>query len=334
MKRQRLSAGRIEWAIGLAKAAREGRIRGQQGSIVLEAAIVVPLILIALIAFSLFISLCGAQMALHSAASQAARGIAAHIYPVELARAQAASSQTAAAAEEASAALPGWTETAADIAEWLPEPAGELVSSALRGDWSPLENMAATELGRHVVEPYVRQYVNESLLKPERVKLAKLVLPDLQHKEEPYIVIALEYEYPVKLPFVRKAIVLREQAFERVWVSDKAAAAYGSGRGENDAIPIQIVSIEPVPLRPGHKATAVVKTDPGAAVSLDVVYKSGSSKAKHLGQTTADAEGYARWTWHVSGNTTPGLWHLTASSVDGRGSASKYFAVEKKPADG
>ncbi len=304
-----------------------GWAEDRRGSIVLEAALVMPFLLFLLAAFAMLISLCGAQMALHTAASHSVRQLAAHMYPAELAHQQLHGAASSAAALPVP--LPEWSEVAADAAEWLPDPAGELVSSALRGDWRPLQNMAATELGGGVIEPYVRQYANAYLLKPERIRLGYIALPDLANKEEAYIAITLEYEYPFRLPFLEEPIVLREQAMERVWVSDAAPAAY-SGESEGEALPLQIVSISPNPLRPGQKATVIVKTEPGASVSLGVTYKSGASKAKHLGLAAADGDGYVQWTWHVSGNTTPGIWELTVQGHGREGSVSKHFAVEKK----
>lgn len=303
--------------------------RGQRGSIVLEAAIVMPVILFLLVILSLIISMCAAQMALQMTASHSVRQIAAHIYPIELARVQLDGNASSEAVAERQP-LPDWSQAAADIAEWLPEPAGKLVSSVLRGDWKPLQNVAATELGRSIIEPFVRQYANPYLLRADRISLDYIALPDLKHKEDPYIAIALMYEYPVRLPFYNKPIVIKEQAYERVWVSDVMAATYGMDDDDGDILQLQIIAIEPSPIRPGNKATVIVRTEPGAVVSLGVNYKSGASKAKHLGEATADENGYVEWTWHVSGNTTPGIWELTVEGVNKPGSVSKHFSVEKK----
>lgn len=304
------------------------RLNSEQGSIVVEASLVMPLILILLLVFIVLIRLCAVQMALHSAASQAVRQIAAHIHPIDLAIQQAAAVNPL----EAASPVPksSWGDIAAEAAQWLPNPAGQLISSALQGDWKPLQDMAGTELGRSVVEPVLREAADQAILEPERIRLSHLALPDLKKETEPLLTMSVEYEFPLKLPFFGKPIILRDQASERVWVSDAAAAAYGhEAEGEN-IIPLQIVSIEPTPVRPGRKATVIVKTTPGTSVSLDVIYKSGHSKAKHLGATTADANGYATWTWHVSGNTTPGSWMLTAVAASQQEHAvSQYFVVEK-----
>lgn len=324
MKATKSSGSRIE---------RFALAREKNGSIVLEAALVLPLLLFVLLTFTLLISLCGAQMALQSTASQSARQLASHIRPVEL-----AAERTAEAANRGESASPvqvplaDWSALAADAAEWLPEPAGELISSALRGDWRPLQDMAATELGRSVIEPLIREQAGGQWLRPERIRLVRLTLPDLKEKERPYVGVALQYEYPVAVPFYRKPILLKSYAYERVWVSDAVAAAYGSDDGDSDVFPLQIVSIEPTPLRPGHKATVVALTKPGAVISLGVTYKSGASKARHLGEASADAAGYVQWTWHVSGNTTPGIWELTARESSGTAEISRHFSVEKKAA--
>ncbi|NIK76298.1 hypothetical protein FHS15_001405 [Paenibacillus castaneae] len=303
------------------------RQANEQGSIVVEAALVMPLIIMVLLVFVMLIRLCAVQMALHSAASQTVRQIAAHIHPADLAWQQMKSSNTPEAKPEAP--LSPWSEVAAEAAEWLPFPAGTLVSSALRGDFRPLQNLAATELGRSVVEPLIREFSDEAILDSERIRLKWLTLPDLYKTNEPYLSISVEYEFPLKLPFYGKPIVLIEQAAERVWISDALPARYGDNH-ISDAIPLQVVSIEPTPIRPGRKATVIVKTAPGAAISLAVTYKSGSSKAKHLGEAVADANGYVQWTWHVSGNTTPGIWEFTASeSARQDHYVSMHFAVEK-----
>lgn len=304
------------------------RRSNEQGSIVVEAALVMPLVILVLLVFVVLIRLCAVQMALHSAASQTARQIAAHIHPANLAWEQAIASNPLPL--PTSMQLSSWSEIAAEAAEWLPAPAGGLVSSALRGDFHPLQNMAATEIGRTVVDPLIREFADKAIIDPERVKLQLLTLPDLQKNNEPYLAIEVEYDFPLKLPFYGKPIVLKEQAAERVWISDAAPGRYGMESGAEDVIPLQIVSIEPTPLRPGRKATVIVKTSPGAAVSLGVMYKSGSSKAKHLGVAAADANGFVQWTWHVSGNTTPGVWQLTASEAANlNNQVSMHFVVEK-----
>ncbi|MFD1957352.1 TadE family protein [Paenibacillus thailandensis] len=300
---------------------------GEQGSIVLEASLVMPLLLIVLVFFIVMIRLCAVQLAVQSAASQTARQIAAHMRPVELSY-QQASGMLSSMPVPVQGELADWGSLAAEAAEWLPDPAGSIASAALRGDWQPLANAAATELGRTVVEPLLREYADGAVLDADRLRLAKLTLPDLKDKEEPYITVAAEYEIPFRLPFAGTSITLREQASERVWIGDAVPASGASSSSPENSVPIRIVSLQPSPLRPGQKATVVALTEPNATASLSVRYKSGQSVAKNLGQAEADSSGKISWTWLVGGNTTPGIWELTAESSSGE-KVSMHFIVEK-----
>ena len=220
---------------GLIRRSSRGR---EEGSIVVEAALVMPVVIILLLVFVILIRLSAVQMALHSAASQTVRQIAAHIHPAELAWRQANSNQ--APKEQADGELPPWSELAADAADWLPDPAGTLVSSALRGDFRPLKNMAATELGRFIVEPLLQSYSDEGIISPERLRLKLLTLPDFEKNYDSYLAIAVEYEFPIKLPFYNKPIILTEQAAERVWISDALPASSGHENTDPDRIPCKL----------------------------------------------------------------------------------------------
>jgi len=285
-----------------------------------------PLLLIVLLLFIIMIRLCAVQMALQSAASQTVRQIAAHIRPADLAFQKASSSIPDLGS--ISLPLPDWGGSIAkEAASWLPAPAGALASTVLEGNWNSITDAAATEIGRAAVEPLLQQFADEAVLQKAHLRLSYLSLPDLKEKQQPYLTIEAEYEFPLSLPFINRRIVLREQASERAWVSDAAPAR--DDAIEADMTPIQIVSIQPVPLHPGNKATVTALTSPGASASLTVNYKSGTSIAKHLGSANADANGYVQWTWLVSGNTTPGIWELTATSASGE-TVSMHFNVTKK----
>jgi outer membrane biosynthesis protein TonB len=71
------------------------------------------------------------------------------------------------------------------------------------------------------------------------------------------------------------------------------------------------------PIGRGANATATVKTAGGAACSIDVQYKSGSSTAAGLGDKTANSSGIVSWTWKVGTRTTPGSWPVTVSCSRG-----------------
>lgn len=306
--------------------------REERASIVLEAAIVMPMLMLFMLALIVLIHLNAVQLALHASAAQTVRAVSAHWYPVDQALQKLArkSEQSAVFSdtEQGTKGEKHLRELASAAAKWLPDPSGTLLSSAIKGDWQPAINMAATELGRFAVEPLVRQYADARFLTSERIMLEQLSIPDYKNKQQAELGLTVSYRYPIKVPLLQLPIILHAGAAERVWIPDTAAADIGTSVSGQQHL--SIISIEPSPVRPGRKATVTVMANPGEAVSLEVFYKSGLSKAKHLGEAQADASGMVSWTWHVSGNTTPGLWEVSAASISRDGARDhKFFAVKK-----
>ncbi|XEC93842.1 TadE/TadG family type IV pilus assembly protein [Paenibacillus tarimensis] len=303
-----------------------GRICSEEGGIALEAAIAAPVFLFVLLFLIVMVRLAAVQMALHDTAAQTVRQTAAHIYPAALAAGKWGDKPHEAAA--GGLPLGEFGPIVGELADWIPEPAGPLLKSVSEGDWSGLKDIAATTAARSFVEPIVREMAAETLLEPERLSVHRISLPDLKQKEEPYFSVTLEYEFPLYLPFTKRSLLLRERSEERVWISDALPSqVYSDELAEGQ---LHIIAIDPSPLRPGRKARVIASTDPGRKVSLSVEYKSGTSKARHLGEATADADGMVSWEWHVSGNTTPGIWELFVTALDDGTRAGMHFTVEKK----
>ncbi|WP_127530564.1 hypothetical protein [Paenibacillus kobensis] len=299
---------------------------GEAGSIVLEASIVVPVFLLFMMALVIVIQSAAAQMALQSASVQTAKQTAAHWHPVTL-----ASQQLSAAASGGSAPgqkLASWRGIAAKAAGWLPDPIGKLSSAALRGDSGVIADYAASVGAKSVLAPVLTGYADQGVLKPDRVVLSEVVLPSLEDEEKAYVELLSEYVFPVRVPFSGRALVMKERVVERAWTPDSVPAAAAYGSADTVELNIQIVSLQPEPLRPGKRATIVARTSPNTPLTLSILYKSGYSVARNVGTVTSDANGYAEWTWLVSGNTTPGIWSL-AVTASGGGSAGRTFVVEK-----
>src|SRR5205809_7550608 len=72
-------------------------------------------------------------------------------------------------------------------------------------------------------------------------------------------------------------------------------------------VPVELVRLTS-PVAPYTDATIVVKTLPGAACTIVVLYKSGPSRARGLLSQDASSRGQVSWTWRVGSNTTPGRW--------------------------
>jgi hypothetical protein len=89
--------------------------------------------------------------------------------------------------------------------------------------------------------------------------------------------------------------------------------------------PAAAVSSSSLNVRDGQYASVTVKTKPYATGTIEVIYKSGPSKAKGLVPEKANASGYITWTWKVGTNTTPGTYpviiHVNGSTI------TKYVTV-------
>ena len=72
-------------------------------------------------------------------------------------------------------------------------------------------------------------------------------------------------------------------------------------------VPVELVRLTS-PVAPYTDATIGVKTLPGAACTIVVLYKSGPSRARGLVPQDANSRGVVSWTWRVGSNTTPGRW--------------------------
>ncbi|CDN44044.1 Putative uncharacterized protein [Paenibacillus sp. P22] len=324
-----------------------GAARAEEGSILLEAALVMPVLLLFLVLLAAFVQFSAAETALQAAADRAARQTAAHIRPAMLLLQQEGSKLPESAPKDSIDAgyestsesvrkvdspsrpqLPDWRQAAAEAAAYLPDPAGELASAVLQGDWKALADMAAEPVGLAVFEPFLRKAAEDTPLEPSRISLASLSLPDLEGGESGFLKLEAEYEFPIRVPFLGKKIILHRTAAERVWIPDPLPSQGGAGVPDSSST-VQITELYPIPARPGRKATLEAVASPGAQVTLEVRYKSGNSVSKHVGTQMADASGHVEWTWLVSGNTTPGQWEVVVTTSDGA-SASMPFIVQKK----
>lgn len=316
----------------LRPARRTDGIFGDQGGITVEASLVMPIFIFAVLFLIAVVRMAAVQMALQDTAVHAVRLAASHMHPAALAAASASVSADAPddAREKPAAAPLG--EIGSIAAEWageLPSPAGPLLQAVLTGDWDPIADAAAARIGEAVFLPSIRRLAAESMLDPARIRLERLGLPDLTGGEDAYLRLRLAYDFPLAFPFTASSVKLTADAAARAWVSDPVPAGSRSTGSGDEPEGIVILSIEPSPLRPGRKAKVTAAGKPNARMHLEVKYKSGSSRAKNVGEAQADANGMVSWEWHVSGNTTPGTWELTVTSEDGV-SVSRHFMVRKQ----
>lgn len=281
------------------------------GGVTLETALVMPVFLLFVFFLIFMIQTAVISMALHGALSQTARQSASSWYPISLALEQARASNLNQQAESWNDRWLKVSDTISEYSQWLPSPMKEWAIQASAGTLS-LEQQTAKLAFRQLIE----QFVDARVLDSSRITLTSVGLPDEQDRGNAYLTLQAEYQLPFQIPFSGKKLLLRESVKERVWIGGSPSVSRLT-EDIKETFDISFVSIEPNPVKPGRKATLVLRTKPGTVVDLTILYKSGLSQAKHLGSAAADASGLVSWTWHVSGRTTPGQWNWSVSNAEG-----------------
>ncbi|ADM69105.1 hypothetical protein GMA19_01271 [Paenibacillus polymyxa E681] len=313
-----------------------GQKQCEQGSIVLEASLVLPMFLFFIIFLIYMVQMTLVSTALQTTASEAVKQVSTKIYPVSLA-VEAASAKIDAVREPLDE-LPklSVSEYASQFAAQLPPPIGDWVESAVQGGQKPMEELRGrfTEAALDpVLKPMLKPFMEESILEYDRIHITSVHVPALTGTKDPYFRVELSYELPMKVPFLYRSIVLQAAAEERLWIGNTGE---GTGTGEATADEdaqhsIQLL-VKPEPAVKGVYNLIKAKVEPGTTANLSVLYKSGQSTAQHLGWTSANADGIIEWNWFVGTNTTPGQWSFVIETEDGQ-RIEVPFTVEK-PADG
>ncbi|WP_158630069.1 TadE/TadG family type IV pilus assembly protein [Cohnella sp. AR92] len=288
-----------------------GKRRREEGSVTLEAALVMPVFLLFVLFLVFLIQASVTTMALHGTLSQTVRQAASMWYPVSMAEESFSKTDAGQAVERINQKLADIQDFLRDHADFLPSPLSEWASEAASRSWSLEENAAIP-----LFETLAGEVADRRALDMNRFSIVSVELPGSTDSDS-YLTVEAEYRLPMKVPFVGRSLVLRSSARERAWIGGSPSTALLESGEEGNSIPLSFVSMEPSPARPGRRVTLTLKTVPGETVDLSVFYKSGESAAKHLGQATADSDGLVSWTWLVSGNTTSGTWNWEAKTSDG-----------------
>ncbi|RIE00898.1 pilus assembly protein [Cohnella faecalis] len=292
----------------------------------MEAALVVPIFLTVAFVLVFLIQTSITVMALHSALSQTARQAASAWYPISLGMDKARDNQIYSQAEEWRGRLTDIGETIGEYGDYLPEPLKGWARDAADG-----ARNAANYPVREATERWVRSSADDGMIDKNRIRITEAQVPAEDFSETAFLTLSAEYRLPFRIPFTNRPITIRETVKERAWIGGKPSTARLVD-GEASIGTLSFVSLEPNPVRPGKKATLLLRGKPGEIVDLNVLYKSGPSEAKHLGSVTVDSSGFVQWTWHVSGRTTPGEWVWEAASGDGS-RLKQTFQVKKRGAN-
>ncbi|WP_340021777.1 TadE/TadG family type IV pilus assembly protein [Paenibacillus sp. FSL K6-1096] len=318
-----------------------------EGSMVVEAALVLPVFLLFILFLIFIVQMTLYSTALQSTASDAVKMISTHMYPAALAAQQQGASSGSDDAGQAeaeggageSASRSVWSIPRLSLVEWseayvekLPQPMETWVRAAVREGEGPLQKLqaeaseAALDL---VLKPMLRPYVSSDWLEYSRIHVSNVTVPDLKKGAHPYFGLVVSYDLPMRVPFLNQKIVLEASAVERLWIGNTDDSGEGGPAEPGEEEGNILILEKPNPGVANRQGIIKVKVPPGASANLSIFYKTGQSTAKYLGWKQADENGLIEWEWKIGVNTTPGTWPFVVALADGTSIEATFTVVKK-----
>jgi hypothetical protein len=211
----------------------------QDGGIVLEAALILPLFLAFVVGLVACIQIAIVEMTLQSGVSEATKTIAGQLYPVRLLVQEAQSRyEQSSAAELFNTAIShvqtarnhvlNSEEFADEYAAYIPDSVLELVrweqeKRELGEDMGQekLDSLYESQIKPRVLSaftPIVYAFCNSSSLGRSGFEVTSVTLPSMEQGGDAFFGIEAEYTYRLPIPFMSQTIVIKKRAYERAWI--------------------------------------------------------------------------------------------------------------------
>jgi hypothetical protein len=204
--------------------------RNEQGSIVLEASLIMPLFLALILAMISILSIAITDIALYAGVSETTKQVAAHMYPVQEIASTAMESEWGTRISEWISKVRTTRQTmdaAAQEADLYAHAIPEsllIVLDQYRQLTGTMDQFASEQWNRMLsaaFEPMLASYLDSGVWPGgSRPKVVKVVFPNLLERSNPYFGIEAEYTLRLPIPFVTKTITLRHKAYERIWIGN------------------------------------------------------------------------------------------------------------------
>jgi hypothetical protein len=193
-----------------------------RGSMTLEAALILPFVAMAAMAFIFCMRLILAEIALQQAVSQTVRIVSAHLYPLALVQQSDAGRRVEGALTQAGEWIERVEEAAkrleayeaylpGNLSRWLAESAAWLKRSA--------DQAGDRALGA-VFLPLLQERLGHTpWVDPDAVRITDVTFPNLGDRADAYFGLRAVYTVTIRLPFYRTAVEIEVEAYERVWLA-------------------------------------------------------------------------------------------------------------------
>lgn len=216
--------------------------RSESGSMTVEAAILLPCLMMLVMLMVSLIRLASVEIALQSAVTETGKSIAGNWQPVRMvyaeAKARAESSRAGVWTQNLLSKLENWHSRWSGAEEWvlkyeavLPDPIvnllkwevqqrealedsiGEEAESTIRKMTDPLLCRA--------FDPLLWHYANGQILNPDKLHVSAIQLPSMESGGSAIVEVTASYEYRLPVPFWNPTFLLKRKSYERAWVGDE-----------------------------------------------------------------------------------------------------------------
>lgn len=302
--------------------------RNEQGSMVVEASLILPIFLSLLLFLITLIRISTVEIALNHGVSEATKQVAAHMYPVALGLDRFSEGE----AEDQLAAY----------SNFFTEEISQLLH--IRQD---MEDGVVADYDRilsRIFQPYVDLFIDDRMVYLEHLQVTKVTLPF--GRDAAYFGLEVRYDMPLHIPFINKQIVFKHQAYERVWVGDAKTTASVSKssssesdqeESENDQeeeIDHKLV-IESItsPIQRGaskkDRGSIIARGPPNQSATIEIFY---ASKFEKKMQCSFNSKGWFKCDITIGGNAFEGIYEVVVK-VKGQEARRSFEVLSKENMD-
>jgi hypothetical protein len=175
-------------------------IKKDQGSIVLESAIILPFFLAFVLAMISFVQIATAEIALQSAVSETTKQIAAHIYPLYVYK-------QSEAGKKMLEPINYITNISQDYSSFIPGALANMMQ------WTK-------DTTNQAFLPVLWHYSDKRLLQKKGLTIQKITFPGFNPMEQDVFSMTVTYHFKLMIPFMSKELRIHKTAYEYVWVRD------------------------------------------------------------------------------------------------------------------
>lgn len=188
-------------------------IRKDDGSITLEAAMILPFFMLFIVFLATLIRISVADMALYKAAAETNEIVVAHAYPAEVIRTGVEDF----AKNKVQSVLPGDLEVD-HLTEWGNQALEFFGVDAGASIANYLETLAEESILQPILQDKFEQAAGDTFFNSDNLEVTNVILPSLAGGSGgDYFQIEVTYEIPISIPFVNRSIILSKTASERLW---------------------------------------------------------------------------------------------------------------------